>query len=469
MQLFEILGNNFFKPLTSKYRDIFIDCLNIIYETYNNELSYGVDKKYIVEKLSSYFENKHYSEIILDEDSESIATTPKEKANAIIRKLKECNWIELEQSSDYKILITLLSHSVTIIQSLNSITKNKEMEYETSVSTIYSILNNKKSYDKPYEYAIKETYSKTKELISGLKQLNTNIKSYIDSITMDKNANEIIKIFFEYQNNIGSKPFKRICTNDNVSIFRTSILERLKYILNNETILNLAIKGYMQIEECDNIDVAKENIVNMINNIIYDFAYAYDDIVKEIAYKNSKYIESAVARAKFLLSNNNDIEGKITQILRSISDDINLNNENLNDYISSDLEPIFEIIPQGFIDNQSLATIPVNRKTGIPEEISVKVNISKNERNELKEKMKHQQENKFSRKNINKYVENLLKDKSSVTVSQLELSNKRDMIRIIYIKLYGRTGKSQYKITDINNRVKKSNFEFMDFKIERNV
>ena len=467
MQLFEILGDNFFKPLTSKYHDIFADCLIIIYETYNNELSYGVDKEYIIDKLVTYFENKQSNNIVFEDDTESIAITPREKAQAIIRKLKDCNWIELEQSLEYKTLITLLSHSVTIIQSLRSITKNNELEYEASVSTIYSILNNKKSYDKPYQYAIKEVYYKTKELISELKKLNSNIKNYIDSITMDKDTKDIIEMFFEYQNNIFSKPFRRIHTSENISIFRKSIIEKLKYILNDENILNLSTNGYMKVEECSNFEVAKETIINMINNIIYAFEYTYDDIVKDINYRNSKYIESAIARAKFLLSNNNDIEGKINQILRSMVEDINVNNQSLNDYISSDLEPLFEIIPQGFIDNQSLAVIPIDRKTGIPEEIYVDNSISQTERNQLKEKLKHQQENKFSKKNINRYVINILKDRPYILASQLELCVKRDVIRIIYIKLYANTDKVDYTITNVNNKIVKSSFEFMDFKIER--
>lgn len=467
MQLFEILGDSFFKPLTGKYRDVFSDCLIIIYETYNNELSYGMDKEYIIDKLITYFENKQYNDIVFDDDIENIAITPREKAQAIIRKLKECNWIELEQSLEYKTLITLLSHSVTIIQSLISITKNNELEYEASVSTIYSILNSKQSYDKPYQYAIKEVYSKTKELISELKKLNSNIKNYIDSITMDKDTKDIIKMFFEYQNDIFSKPFRRIHTSENISIFRKSIIERLKRILNDENILNLSISGYMDVEECDDLEIARENIVNMINNIIYAFEYTYDDIVGDINYRNSKYIESAISRAKFLLSNNNDIEGKINQVLKSIVEDINFHNENLNDYISEDLEPLFEIIPQGFIDNQSLATIPINKNTGVPEEIYTNSGISEIERNKLKEKMKQQQENRFSKKNINNYVMNILKNRPYILASELELSIKRDMIRIIYIKLYGSTGKTNYSITNTNNKIIKSNFEFMDFKIER--
>ena len=125
------------------------------------------------------------------------------------------------------------------------------------------------------------------------------------------------------------------------------------------------------------------------------------------------------------------------------------------------------MIPQGFIDNQSLAVIPIDRKTGIPEEIYVDNSISQTERNQLKEKLKHQQENKFSKKNINRYVINILKDRPYILASQLELCVKRDVIRIIYIKLYANTDKVDYTITNVNNKIVKSSFEFMDFKIER--
>lgn len=43
MNLFDIVGSDFFKALTGKYQNIFMDCLEIIYSAYRTELSYGVD------------------------------------------------------------------------------------------------------------------------------------------------------------------------------------------------------------------------------------------------------------------------------------------------------------------------------------------------------------------------------------------------------------------------------------------
>ena len=51
MNLFNIIPDNFFKPLTSKYKTNYIDCLRLIYNTYKSELSFGVDKEIVISEL----------------------------------------------------------------------------------------------------------------------------------------------------------------------------------------------------------------------------------------------------------------------------------------------------------------------------------------------------------------------------------------------------------------------------------
>ena len=46
LNLFNIIPDDFFKPLTSKYKSTYIDCLRLIYNTYKSELSFGVEVNY---------------------------------------------------------------------------------------------------------------------------------------------------------------------------------------------------------------------------------------------------------------------------------------------------------------------------------------------------------------------------------------------------------------------------------------
>lgn len=464
MNIFNTVATDFFKPLAGKNREIFADCIEIIYDVYLHELSFGIEKEYVLNKLIDYFSNQ--SDDLVFEDSQ-VAVNPRDKSNEVLRRLKECGWIEYETASDYTIHITLIEQAAAMVEALHNIQNRNEMEYEASIASIYSILKNDDLYAKPYRYILKEVYLRTKDLINELKKLNTGIKKYIDRITLDKEADEIIKMFFEYQNNIGSKAFMRIHTSENASRFRGFILERLQQIKDNRSLMSLAVKEYKELEECDSDIEAETAISEIISDVSNALEYTYSEIEHEITVKNDRYVQTAVARAKFKLTNGNDITGKLSAILKTIADEINENDEPLNDYISDDVEKLFELLPQSVIDDDSLAPVVISRNTVPPEEISVTDSGSEEERAEIRRKIKEKQADKFSRKNIGKYVSTLLSDKKSVLASEIPIHSRRDMLRIIYIGLYGRYGKSDYTVSALDNEVAVNGCKFRDFKIER--
>lgn len=81
-KLFDFVNADFFKPLTSMYKDRFLDCILRIYEICKNEFSYSAPRNEIVEDLSAYFEPDE-SDFVLDGERE-VARGSREKANAIL-------------------------------------------------------------------------------------------------------------------------------------------------------------------------------------------------------------------------------------------------------------------------------------------------------------------------------------------------------------------------------------------------
>ena len=466
MNLFNIIPDDFFKPLTSKYKTTYIDCLRLIYNTYKSELSFGVDKEIIVTQLETYFDNESTTEMVFDEDNE-IANDSRSKANAILRRLKDSGWIEHELSNDFRVKVNLFDYAATVIESFNKIIKNEELEYQSLVSQIHATLLNKEGYSKPYEYIIKRVIENTEELMVGLKKLNTNIKKYIDAITNEKSAAEIVQDFFIYHKDIGSKAYHRIKTSDNISYFRSSIIENLHNILNDEDIFERAVSGYMEVEQVADQVLAHDLLRGQILSIISAYRN-YDEIISEIDYKNAKYIGSSVARAKFLLTNSNNAEGKISKILGYLSDELN-NDEtlNLNDEIDDPFLRVFNIFPQGFIDSDSLYVVPISKRVSLPEDLDSTLGITAEQRELHRLALQDKSKNRFSRKNINHYIEGLLKENKAVLASSLPLTNKRDLIKIIFISLYGRDKKSIYKTTLIPEIIAVDTFQFHDFLIER--
>lgn len=67
MNIFDVVGENFFKPLTSQFKIIYLDCLTIIYDSYRSELSYGIDREILV-KVSGRF-LRTFTEFLTSENS----------------------------------------------------------------------------------------------------------------------------------------------------------------------------------------------------------------------------------------------------------------------------------------------------------------------------------------------------------------------------------------------------------------
>lgn len=54
--LFHVLPEDFFKPLTSKYKTEYADCILLIFNSFKPEISYGVNREIVVKVLEGYFE-----------------------------------------------------------------------------------------------------------------------------------------------------------------------------------------------------------------------------------------------------------------------------------------------------------------------------------------------------------------------------------------------------------------------------
>lgn len=462
--LFTILPEDFFKPLTSKYKKEYADCIQLLFHSFKPELSYGVDREIVLNALEHYFEENTSVEMIFDEEEE-VLKDARSKAAKVIRVLKECKWIDYEQEDNYRINVVLYDYAATMIESFITIINEDEMEYQSVISQIHATLQNEELYNKPYEYILKRVNENTRELLSGLKKLGVSIKKYIDQQSNEMTSSELIKHFFEYHKNIGSKAYHRMKTNDNVSYFRNAIVGKLNDFIENKEILEIAIKSYMDIEQVEDYNVAHEEIINMIQVIKTSF-YHLDDIIEEIDRKHTRYNRNSVRRAQFLLSSGNNMEGKLSRILKELADEYNEeDNLNLYDETKEKLLSMFHLYSQNFLDMESLSTIAVPKALGMVDEIKEEFILTEEEKKDYLALWDEQNKDRFSRKNINDYVKELLINKERIQASSLPLDSKRDLIRLIYIQLYGKNKANSYETVDKGERISIKGYTFPDFDI----
>lgn len=462
--LFEILPPQFFKPLTGKYRREYADCIMLLLNSFKPEISYGVNREIVVRALTDYFE---VDDVEMTFDEETYVSDARDKANGVIAMLKSCGWIEYEQETNHQLNIVLYEYAIPIIESMNRVVREEEAEYQGIISQIHASLQNKDLYSKPYELIIKGVQENTERLLSELKKLNASIKRHMEKQTNDMEADEILNQFFEYHKNIGSKAYLRMKTSENISYFRSSIIERLEYLLETPDIMERAVSGYMEVEEKTDESEAYDSVVQMLLDVKSSF-YRLDDIIEEIDRKHTRYMRNAVMRARFLLATGNNLEGKLSQILNQYVEELNGGApEDSMDEAENELSRLVALYPQNYISPESLQSIPVVKAPGKVDELSEENRMSEEERRLYKEALRMKNRNRFSRKNINAFVMALLKDCKRMPVNEIPVESRRDLLRIIYISIYAGNRANNYTIERTKERTEIAGFSLPYFEIIR--
>lgn len=111
--------------------------------------------------------------------------------------------------------------------------------------------------------------------------------------------------------------------------------------------------------------------------------------------------------------------------------------------------------------------MPITREFEIPKVLDESLGLSEEVRELRKLRMREKNKRRFSKKNINQFVLNSLNNSKSIIASTLPLENRRDLIRVIFVSLYGRDARSNYKIETLNDKVNVNGFTFSDFRIIR--
>ena len=348
---------------------------------------------------------------------------------------------------------------------MNRVIKEEETEYQGLISQIHSTLQNDELLAKPYELIIVGVEESTERLVSELKRLSVSIKRYMEKQTNEMDANEVLEHFFNYHQDIGSKAYLRMKTAENIAYFRSSIIDRIDYILSSSDIMSRAVKGYMEVRKVEDADIAYDSLVSNLIDIKSAF-YKIDDIIEEIDSKHTKYMKNAVRRAQFLLATGNNLEGKLSRILNLMAEDVSNERSALFE-VDEKANMKISIYPQRYISPESLKTMPVKKQMTDIGIINTAPVMTEEERALYKEALRQKNRRRFTRKNVNAFVEELLKDKERIPVTEIEINSKRDLIRLIYISIYAGNQSNIYKVKRTSRSVHIGDYSLPYFEIIR--
>lgn len=456
--MFHVISDNFFVPLASPNKIIYWECITKLFSIMNHQLSFGVERDVLVSELQYYFEQEQAASI---EDEEVDGKNSRDKANWMLRRLETYGWIEIEVDKSYVQRVSFNEYAVKIIRTLLEIAEGKKIEYQGYIYTIYSLVRSNTGNPGIELLSIVEN---TDMLITGLKNLNSGIKHYIDELTKYKTPAEIMNVLFnDYIENIVDKAYHRLLTSDNVSKFRPEIVDRLESKSQSKTYIEKASKEIAGIRE-----IAEEEAQELVYQYIHEVIDAFmnmDEILAEINQKNTQYQKAAINRAKFFLLGGEDVRGQIKEILSTLNEEINEENMDLNGiYRITYLDELVRIFSSSVVDERSLYVPIEGKKEFHPVEI-VDNGVDEQLRQEKLNAMMEKMERVLNPQKINDYVSTCMKDRKEIYASELPIENTEDFVRMIYVRLYGQRKNMKYCI-ETGEDVEVNGYRFRDYTIK---
>ena len=244
------------------------------------------------------------------------------KANFLIRKLIETEWLRSEfRGSDFENIIELPDYSKKILDAFENILSEKTTEYNGLLVSTY---NNLVALDRDRgDYAfqtLNRALSDTQQLIDLLKELYQNIGRYHQKAIEIANANELLKSHFDdFQEAIMTKflhPFK---TFDSVPRFKGPILEILNRWYSDEDMLALIAKQALVYKVADSENEAGMVVYGMISELLRLYEHL-PELMREIDIRNNAYTRASIEKIQYLINRDRSMKGNLINVIKGLNE-----------------------------------------------------------------------------------------------------------------------------------------------------
>ena len=444
MNIFNLIPIGFFNPLASGSNNrIYADCLQLIYDEYDREITFRMERDRIRDAIAIYLMDNHI-DVDLDIDDYSLEQTVTDEkaasssysdlASQIIRKLAsdEVGWLEEEiDDATFGRNIIMTEQGIMLAELLARMEKPETAEFSSYIYNIYNTLSNIEQYDDIYVDVLKNVYKNAKGLSKDLKTLATFIKKIIERMIHEETFESLTENLLDYFNGDFIKEYSRLTKRQNIRTYRRVILQRLNDLRIEETKENLVI--CCKKEEKISDDKAEECVDDMIDNTVRFLDGDYDRIMSDIKHKINVYLQVAVGRARFIRNKEKNIRGDIEKTLRILGDE--MKELDIRDSIPDEMKSLFAFDDNQFID---LSSISYPRRSQITRENSTQdlVKIDGEDIERTRREFEKELEDIYAKDKMSEYLNNIIGERLKIDTRDFPLENKVQLLKMLSSAVY---------------------------------
>ena len=461
MNIFDIIPSDFFNCLSGISNSrVYADCLELIYNQYDKEISYRLERSYLRDVLAAFLLENH-----LDlSGEENTATAGNDEANFVLRKFISVSWLEEDQDdATFEKFIVMTDNGVALAEFLQRLKKPATPEFSSYILNIYNRFNSKE-YEKKqelYNFILKPTVSDAKALSSSLKKLSTSIKKIIEKMNHEGSLESLTENIISYCDGDFIKEYSRLVHQQNIHIYRNFITRKLEELKFPEyfTLLctELTAEEKAHKNQISNME-AQERIYEMIDSTKSFLHDDYNKIMDDIKQKINTYIHIAIARERMLRNKGLDIRGVVEQTLRLL-----ISSEDIAE--KDEVGTLFNLQKFEYIDQSSLM-YPHKSQQVLHNTESEYFELTKEELEKQKYILEQESHNPYSKDEMKKYMDELFKENKIIDNRMFDFLSKDDVLKSLAAVSYAK--ENGYSIETDGTYIESENFVTKHWRAKKN-
>lgn len=451
--LFDIIPKNLFQPLAAQSRRLYAAILQQLYQLI--QTSMVVEEEAVVDTIMDVLalaEEAEREALLADEmiqnrlqafDTADLEDDPDEtyrqqraQARAILRYLETTGWLMKEQQHDYRIFFTFPDYTFPLLKSFQDVVERQQTEFEGKIYGVFLLLIRPEQPMSPY-VLLQQAHEQTRQIATGLKQLQHNIGDYIKQLASDLEVNQILQNFSVYREEVAPN-YYRLKTADHISRYRLAILRAVQGYETNHKWLYLVIQELQKRQPELSEEKASQQIHGQLNEIQNHFN-KMDDIMRLIDKRHQEYAIRVVSQVRYSVEGGQNLTAQLTDLCQLWATEAGKPTA----VIEPELQTIFRLFQVNYTSRKSLR-YPSRERTKFEPTPVVTPKLDARTRKSVQAKMSQEVENLMTPGRVWAYLKPHLADHDEVD-SQTLLKTEEDWLMLIGLRIYADSADSPYE------------------------
>ena len=460
MKLFDAVPNELFSVLASPNRSLYADALDVLYESYQENLKIPEETLYSMlrGKLEQQLAEATFEGEDIDEEELRDVSG---RARFLIRKLNSKGWLEKQRGDDFNEYITVPGYSSRLLELFHQLRDDSPMRGYSYVFGTYSALKVASEGTSVYDRmaAVYSAYDNTQSLIKLLQMVYHNVKHFFQlQINMQQVNTVLASHFDDFGQKVVEAYIRPLKIKDSVPKYRVPIQKILTGWLEDDALLTAMSNAALQDRRGSDLNACRSDLLRKIFWVKERYDNIEHEVLDEIDQQVRRYTRATTQKIENLTNRDHNVRGNLNYLLTALS-----RNRRASELVEQ-IQPAFQLYEQSFLSEKSVwyRKRPGKRTKAAPVLI---------QEGEIDPEMARQAQlllhSEYGRSEIAAYVEQWLGEAEVCYSEDLNLEDDKAYIMSLLAVLTGGDRSSTYTVRELEGVYSENGYAIPRLQIKR--